>query len=195
MIDRLINDFSGSIKAKKIKNIIGDLRNHHPGLIFSKPYNREAEETLVSADLAELFQPEPVKNENCAKAVVSGLLIWNDCENEAHKIAQNISTPEGSYFHAIIHRREPDMLNSNYWFRKTGDHPVFSLVYDYVTQYAPENIQQYLLTQNGWNPELFNELVEKTQNTGQPIERDLMNIQHAELLYLIAHSYRHTIGS
>ncbi len=195
MINQLIDDFTGSIKAKEIKKIIGDLRSHYPGLVFSNPYNRELQKYLVSVNPDELFQPEPVKDHNCAQAVISGLLIWNDCEDEAHKLAQNTPTAEGSYFHAIIHRREPDIWNSNYWFRKTGEHPVFSLVYDYVTQYEPDNIKKELLTTNGWNPESFNQLVEKAQNSGNAADSDLVNIQHAELLFLIAHSYRHTIGS
>ncbi len=56
----------------------------------------------------------------------SGLWTYHSCFDEAHKIAQDIHNAEGSYWHAILHRREPDAWNSGYWFRQVGVHPVFA---------------------------------------------------------------------
>jgi len=195
MIETLIDDFSKSIRSTKVKEIIGDLRSHRPGLVFYQPYRSELQEKINSIDVSDLFHPEKVGDRNCANAFKSGLLIWNDCEHEAHTIAQGIPTAEGSYFHAIIHRREPDIWNSNYWFRKAGDHPVFSLVYDFVYQNVPDDIKSRLLTENRWDPVTFNVLVEEAQKKGPSTDSDLTAIQHAELLFLLAHSYRHSIGS
>jgi hypothetical protein len=55
----------------------------------------------------------------------SALLLWNDNLTRAHEIAQEITTPTGSYLHGVMHRREPDYGNSKYWFQKVGDHPNF----------------------------------------------------------------------
>ena len=40
-------------------------------------------------------------------------------------MAQDLETQEGSYWHAIVHRQEPDAGNSGYWFRQVGKHPIF----------------------------------------------------------------------
>src|SRR5580704_806309 len=51
---------------------------------------------------------------------VAGLLLIAGCWSEAHDVASELDTPEGSYWHALIHRMEPDTWNSNYWFRSVG---------------------------------------------------------------------------
>src|SRR5581483_7947976 len=60
-----------------------------------------------------------------ADAAMSGLFLYFSCLDEAHRIAQDISSQEGSYWHAIMHRQEPDPDNSAYWFRSVGRHAIF----------------------------------------------------------------------
>src|ERR1700674_157295 len=59
------------------------------------------------------------------EAALCGLYLHFSCVDEAHQLAQDLSTPEGSYWHALVHRQEPDAANSGYWFGQTGAHPVF----------------------------------------------------------------------
>lgn len=195
MVDQLINDFYGAIKAEHIRDVISVLRHHLPKLVFDDIYNRQVREALVYTPLDKLFSPERIRNENNARAFVSGLLIWNDSEEDAHAIAQSIPTSEGSYFHAIIHRREPDIWNSGYWFRKTGDHPVYELIYDFVAQNRGKDATEKLLAGNSWDPDTFNTIVEQAQRAGSIDDTVLREIQLAELLFLLAHTYRHSIGS
>lgn len=63
-----------------------------------------------------------------ADCIRSALYLRFNFLDESHKIAQGISTTEGSYWHAIMHRREPDYGNAKYWYRKVGTHPVFAVV-------------------------------------------------------------------
>lgn len=56
---------------------------------------------------------------------VAAMWLHHDRLDEAHTIAQSLETPEGSFWHAIMHRREPDAANARYWYRRVGKHPVF----------------------------------------------------------------------
>lgn len=63
--------------------------------------------------------------------IQAGLWLYLDDLDRSHPIAQEIDTPTGSYWHAIIHRREGDFSNAKYWFRRVGNHPVIAqLGYD-----------------------------------------------------------------
>jgi hypothetical protein len=59
------------------------------------------------------------------QAALSGLYLYFSCMDQAHEIAQSVNSAEGSYWHGIVHRQEPDPDNSRYWFRRAGSHPIF----------------------------------------------------------------------
>ncbi|RYY21826.1 MAG: hypothetical protein EOO04_17390 [Chitinophagaceae bacterium] len=55
---------------------------------------------------------------------------WED----AHNIAQDIHTPDGSWIHAYLHRLEGDTANAGYWYRKAGkSYPTESLTDEWET--------------------------------------------------------------
>ena len=60
-----------------------------------------------------------------AGCCLSGLWLWHNFLEESHEISQNLHSAEGSYWHGIMHRREPDYSNAKYWFRRVGDHAIF----------------------------------------------------------------------
>lgn len=59
------------------------------------------------------------------QAAQAGLWLYCGFFDESHEIAQDIPSLDGSYWHGILHRMEPDAGNAGYWFRKVGRHPVF----------------------------------------------------------------------
>src|ERR1041384_6128485 len=59
--------------------------------------------------------PEPAR---------AGLYLYFGFWDEAHEVAQSIENQEGSYWHAIVHRQEPDAGNASYWFGQVGSHPI-----------------------------------------------------------------------
>jgi hypothetical protein len=49
--------------------------------------------------------------------------LWHERHGDwdrAHKIAQDISGPEGAWVHAYLHRREGDESNAAYWYAQAG---------------------------------------------------------------------------
>ena len=91
--------------------------------------------TPTQTALGEMIQQTPPQRllENIssladAQAVLAGLLMWHDLLDESHQISQSIEgegqDANGDYWHAIMHRREPDFGNAKYWFRRVGHHPI-----------------------------------------------------------------------
>ncbi len=79
------------------------------------------EETLP----AELVAPYAINSSIHVDLVKAGLFLWNDDFEQSHAYAQSAHNAEGSYWHAILHRREPDYSNAQYWYSRVGSHPVF----------------------------------------------------------------------
>ena len=63
------------------------------------------------------------------RAALAGLHLYLNDWDGAHELAQAIESPEGRYWHAIVHRMEPDASNAGYWFRSLGAHPVFGALW------------------------------------------------------------------
>ena len=63
-------------------------------------------------------------------ALKAGLLQVNDFLDASHEYSQSVqgrgANSAGDYWHAIMHRREPDYSNAKYWFRAVGSHPIFA---------------------------------------------------------------------
>ena len=55
---------------------------------------------------------------------LSGIWLLYGRLDDSHDISQTIKTPEGSFWHGIMHRLERDFWNSKYWYRNVGQHPV-----------------------------------------------------------------------
>lgn len=88
-------------------------------------------------------------------AVRAGLLLWHDLLDESHSESQSIEGEGpfhlGDYWHAIMHRREPDYGNARYWLRRVGPHPV----HDALSTQIPA-LKRELLSICGETPEVKN---------------------------------------
>ena len=94
--------------------------------IVAKLTERQPPPPLTPTQLFDAELSRTVRHANLPALVTCGLLIWNDDIPAAHPIAQDIENDTGSYWHAIVHRREGDFSNARYWFRRAGRHPVLA---------------------------------------------------------------------
>jgi hypothetical protein len=63
-------------------------------------------------------------SESAARACLAGLWLLYNYLDQSHTLSQTIADSNGSFWHGIMHRREPDYANAKYWFRRVGAHPV-----------------------------------------------------------------------
>jgi hypothetical protein len=124
---------------------------------------------LKAADAQHLFGAG-----RSPEGAMAGLYLYFGCWSEAHETAQNIRTAEGSYWHAIVHRQEPDAWNSDYWFRQVGRHPIFPALRDAAAaagvDFGPE-----------WRPAAFIQFCENARSApGSDTERQAYAIQQIE---------------
>lgn len=61
---------------------------------------------------------ELIESESSSDLVRAGLYLYVDDLGKSHAISQNIPDPLGSWWHAIMHRREGDFSNSKFWYGK-----------------------------------------------------------------------------
>lgn len=54
-------------------------------------------------------------------------LLVDDC-HAAHEAVNADPTPTGSWWHAILHRREGDFGNARYWYAQIAHHPALAQV-------------------------------------------------------------------
>jgi hypothetical protein len=125
--------------------------------------------TCSSAEARGLLKASGLRPE-----VLAGLFLYFSCWDEAHGVAQDLDTAEGSYWHAIVHRQEPDAGNSGYWFRRVGKHPIFAELRVRAGKIGIE-------MGDGWDPLAFIEYCEAARKRpGSPEERMALEVQRAE---------------
>jgi hypothetical protein len=136
-------------------------RDMTPALNSGTP-DESSRAALAGLDAESIVAPRRLMNRPMAMCCLAGLWLRHDFLDESHQIIQEIETPSGSYWHGIVHRREGDFANSKYWFRRAGDHPVFSPLCRAAGQLAKEAdagpAAEYLVAQTDWDALRFVDL-------------------------------------
>ena len=103
-----------------------------------------------------------------ADCCLAGIWLWNGFLDQSHELSQNVDTPEGNWWHGIMHRREPDAGNAAYWFRRVGDHQLFSALGEKVREHAKQTElpveAQWLSQCTDWQPQQFIEACESARH-------------------------------
>jgi hypothetical protein len=121
-----------------------------------------------------------------AQAACAGLLLRAGCWEESHCIAQDVSSVEGSYWHAILHRIEPDSGNSAYWFARVGRHAIFPDLHRLASRILAESGPPHWQLEAAWEPNLFIRWCEEARKMGGLAEGAATAIQMAEWKLLFA---------
>lgn len=180
------------------------LTTHKPSL-----YPTEELDDLMDVKIAKLsvdgFEGE---SRSYALTVKVGLHLFNESLDFSHAISQDIDTPTGNYWHAIMHRMEGDYSNAKYWFRMAGAHPIYEDVAKealvYIKQAGLEDIRSAAFKQQlekwssgtGYDPVQFTDLVEYqvTKADDERGEELLKHVQWIEMRKLLQHGYARSGG-
>jgi hypothetical protein len=151
--------YAPDVVALLLPDRICDLGPGHP--------NRPARSRLDILTPERITGRQPIRDLELARTCLAGLWLRHDFLDESHRISQEILTPTGSYWHAIMHRREGDFGNAKYWFRRVGRHPVFTALHDLAT--ASPVTPAPRLSGSMWDPFAFVDWCESAISAREPI--------------------------
>jgi hypothetical protein len=148
--------------------------------VAEPPRDEKLIEFLRSVDLARIggFPPSEIQH---ARSLL--LLAAGDIEN-AHRIAQESSSVNGSYIHGMIHRIEDDFDNARYWFFRAGVHPASPEIYRRAAANSPR-----IANHPTWDAGRVTDWLEEARAKGTSEElRTVLRIETEVLLdYLTEH--------
>ncbi|MEW4563749.1 hypothetical protein AB1K70_14540 [Bremerella sp. JC770] len=152
---------------------------------------RSAFERLQATDVSSLSD-KPVKDGEMARACISGLwLLWNYLD-ESHTVSQDLPSSTGSFWHGIMHRREPDYGNAKYWFRRTGNHPAMEALAQQANSFAAEaklDSHTQFLAERHWDPMAMVDACEAVSRGKSANEELLRKVARSEWETLFEYCY------
>jgi hypothetical protein len=141
-------------------------------------------------------QPLDMEMAGCC---VAGVWLLHDCLDESHTISQGIDIPSGSFWHAIMHRREGDFSNAKYWFRNVGQHSTFTALGERAAELAAkrsdDSLLRKLVASSYWDPFAFVDVCQSVAAGQMDVREFCLDVQQAEWELLFDHCYGAAIAS
>jgi hypothetical protein len=157
--------------------------------------NKSVRARLMALTNDSAFAPHRVRDRDMAAACRAGLFLYHNFLDESHSISQELHTPTGSYWHALMHRREPDFSNAAYRFRRVGLHPVYDALRPAAAELAADAppAAVFLRTQTAWEPFAFVDLCAAALIGRAPCIELCQQIQKHEWELLFDWCYRQAV--
>jgi hypothetical protein len=158
----------------------------------------DAKPMLAKLRPEQLIQGQ-VRSLDDANAMLAGLWLWHDWLDESHTISQSLHNPTGSFWHAIMHRREGDFSNAKYWYARCRHHPVLaqipSLARETLGEAAVSTAPLHNLLADAWDPDAFVDAVEAVhRKPGDPLHDAAARLQQVEWRALFDYCARNAAG-
>ena len=160
----------------------------------ANPTSREALNRLSPGSVLA----NPTSNPTEVRPLVAGLWLWIDGLDESHTISQALPSATGSFWHAIMHRREGDFSNAKYWYARCRHHPVLHDLPVHVEANlgGPSGLKgSERLARGGWEPDALVDLVRDVHaRPDDPRHATAVRLQQVEWQELFDHCLRAAAG-
>jgi hypothetical protein len=165
----------------------------------NRPLDEGQPDSSVGSQLSGLtaaaaFDHTTLADGEMAAACVSGVWLLYDHLDDSHRISQGISTPAGSFWHGIMHRREGDYSNAKYWFGSVGRHGVYDDLARVADELAIRHRAAGVLPAGQWDPMAFVDVCQQVVRGGGEHQAFCRAVQQAEWELLFDDCYRHAVG-
>ena len=168
--------FRSNIHSEPVADILSKYPDLRLPLLRSEALRLPECKSLARAPADHLFP-----GARDPKAAQSGLLLLLGGWEESHRLSQDLTGAEGSYWHAIVHRLEPDYGNAGYWYRRVGVHPIYADLQLRAAKIASEQADALWPVPEPWDPAEFLKLCEAGRvKRGGWQEHLALGIQQAE---------------
>jgi hypothetical protein len=180
---------------------VHELLNLDPGayaqLVVHGGGSEPAAERLRSLNPEQLLI-RPLVSVPDGQAMLAGLWLYHDWLDSSHAISQALPSATGSFWHAIMHRREGDFSNAKYWYARCTSHPVLQTMVPFANDMLhplPADKSLLRLTRDGWDPNAFVDLAEQLENKPSDSRHAVaVALQRLEWRLLFEHCMRAASG-
>jgi hypothetical protein len=169
-----------------------------PELGAGQPDPRRKNELELEIPRA-IFESGKIQDEEMARACMAGLWLHFDFLMESHEISQQILSPEGSYWHGAMHRREGDFANASYWFRRAESLPFLKTLGAAAARLYKDELSDAALAKiargEPWDPFRFVDICKACTTGNASIDQVCRKLQRLEWNYLFSHCHARAFGN